>query len=284
MGLNLKKGLTALATGGASLIADELGKPGEAAEKASADLAARIQQGMTIQEAQQAIAQEQLQTGQASALGAFQGAEGALTGGLGEQQRLLQEAQGQFGTTAGLVDPALQSLQGTSTAAGRSSALQQILSDPNNATLFGELDRQRQNEASQLGIRRSGANLAAGEGQRFGMANQLLSGQEGAQQNLLQTGLGGQSALASILGQRAGAAGTGGANLASLMQGTGQLQQQGGINLANLTQQGAANQLNLLGQLGQAESAGTIGAANARSQLIGGLGGGALSLLGGFLG
>lgn len=243
----------------------------DAARQAAEDLKAATQEGQrrvaagterqlgTIGQTTD-LAQQQLREG-------FGGAGEELRGGLGAQQRLLQQAQGQFGTTAGLVDPALQSLQGTSTAAGRSSALQQIMADPNNAILFDQLNRQRQNEASSLGIRRSGANLAAGESQRFGLANQLLSGQESAQQNLLNTGLGGQGATANILQQRAAAAGAGGGALSQLLQSRGtqqaNLTERGGLTIADIINRGTQADVDLLGQFAQAQAAGTTGAGNA---------------------
>lgn len=245
MGLSLKRAMDNI--GG--FFDDVSGKTGaDAALDASRQIQQNIDRGLAEQSGFQQQAQNQMQ------------------GGINQQQGFLSQAGGMFNEQAGLVNPALQNLQQTSTAGGRSSALQGILADPNNAQLFEEMDRMRNNEASQMGIRRSGANMAMGDADRFGMANQLLSNQDASQQNLFDAGMGAQGALANIFAQQGNVAGMGGANM------------------SNLTQQGSRDRMGLLSGYGPAGAAGTLGAANAKTQgsnALVNLGG---QLLGGWLG
>lgn len=254
-----------------------------AQREASQLLQQNIDRGMTLAEAQQAVAQQQLQSGQAQGLQSLQQGQQALGQGLEAQQGFLQQAQGQFGSQAGLLDPALANLQATGTAGGRAQALQGILADPNQAGLFNELNRTTQNSLSGLSARRSGFGIGETQRGQLGLANQLLSQQDAAQQNLANIGIGGTGNIAQLLAQQGQASALGGGALSSGLTNIGQFQQAGGAQLAGLTQQGTANQLNLLGQLGQAESAGILGPAQSQAagnQALLGLGG---NLLGGFL-
>ena len=185
-------------------------------------------------------------------------AQGQLQGGIDQNLGFLNQARGQFGTAAGLTDPALGNLQATGTAGGRASALQAILSDPNQQALFGQVADQTANQLSGMGLRRSGFGVDTSQQNQMNFASQLLNQQDASQQNLANMGMGANNAIANLLANSGSIAG------------------QGGANLANLTQQGSANRLNMLGQLGQAQAAGITGPAQTQAnsmQSILGLGG-----------
>ena len=75
-----------------------------------------------------------------------------------------------------------------------------------------------------------------------------------------------QSNLANILSQQGNAAFGAGNSYANALSNLAGFQQQGGINQSSAQQQALANELNLLGQRGQAQAGTTMGAYNARQQ------------------
>jgi len=179
--------------------------------------------------------------------------QGQIQGGIGQNLGFLDQARGQLQSAGAAFDPALANLQATGTAGGRSAALTGILADPNNARLFDELNRQSQNELSGLSARRSGFGIGQTEQGQLGLAQNLLSQQDASQQNLAQMGMGANTNIANLFGQSGGVAG------------------QGGMNLANASQNELSQLLNLMGQGTQSASASLIGQGNAAAAGMGSL-------------
>lgn len=255
---------------GASLIGGLFGasKKRKAANRASRQLQANINRGLERSEKAQSGFEYDLNQGQIGGLRDLSEAGLALERGSQQQQGFLNQAAGQFGQTANLTAPAIANLQRTGTASGRAQELTNVLSDPNQQGLFNALSRQTQNQLSGMGglSRRSGFGIGQDESARLNLANQLVSQQDLAQQNLSGMGIGAQRNLANIFSQQGSAAANQGISARNLLGQSAAFRQQGGANLATLGQQGLANELNLIGQLGQAQAAGTIGAANAQAQ------------------
>lgn len=246
----------------------------DAAAKAAEDFENRINEAQAVQQASNPLAQRAFTSGIGGArqdlLSSLFGAQDAISGGFGSQISGLRDAQNLFGGAAGVGGQALGQLQNLSTAGGQSELLQSIFGNQDLAPILDQAGRQASNQLSAISGRRSGAGINAVNQARLGAAQGIAGDIFSQTQNLAGIGLQGLGSQADILSQIGSAQGQRGSALAQILgQAGGQLSglsQRGGAGLADLIQQGALNEVNLLGQLGQAQAAGTLGQSNAQAQ------------------
>ncbi len=209
-----------------------------------------------------------------------QGNRGAIADLLQARQNVGQgydQGINQMQSQAALFDPAASIMQQNASASGRGATINDILNDPNWSGVFDSVQDRTGNQLSAAGLRRSGAGAQMSNDALLNTAMQIEGDQYGRNQGLANMGSQGNMTIAQMLANRGGALANANQNLAAQRFA-------GGSGNANIMQQALANDLNLVGQLGQAQAAGITGPAMVQQQMNQGLfnmaGAGAGALLG----
>ena len=224
----------------------------DAQKKASQALQANINRGLDMSEQRTGGILDAFNQGNQGAIADLLRARGNVQQGYGQGIDQLQ-------SQAALFDPAASVLQQSATASGRAANINDILNDPNLAGVFDSVQDRTANQLSASGLRRSGAGAQMSNDALLNTALQFEADQYGRNQGLANIGSQGNMTIAQMLANQGGALANANQNLAAQRFA-------GGSGNANIMQQALANDLNLLGQLGQAQAAGITGPAMIEQQ------------------
>ncbi|MCP4928824.1 MAG: hypothetical protein GY918_07190 [Gammaproteobacteria bacterium] len=218
------------------------------------------QQGNAARRANRAT-QEAIQQSRDEINAAFPQIQNLYNQGNDAQMGYMRDIAGNYSGLAGMLNPALESLQSTGTASGRAEEMINILNDPNQQRLRNLVAKNATESNRALGLGRSGYGIGMSQQAELGLANNLLNQQDQQQQLMAGYGMSGND------------------NLSRIQMGMGQLAGDRYNNQANLDMKRLNMINNLTAQSGQSNAASYLAQGNAAAA-----GMGSLLSLGGTLG